>query len=69
MANKFEHAEKRYAGLPEALLSVCEQQGVHYFDSNDVIQSSRVDGIHLDKHEHQVLGAAIASRVARLIVE
>ncbi|MEJ2455159.1 MAG: SGNH/GDSL hydrolase family protein [Candidatus Thiodiazotropha sp.] len=67
MADKFKNAEKRYVGLPQALSNVCTHQGVHYFDSNEVIQSSQVDGIHLDKREHQVLGEAMATRVERLI--
>jgi lysophospholipase L1-like esterase len=63
IANKFNGAELRYIGLPCELELVASEQAVSFFDSNSVIESSQIDGIHLDTPQHEVLGKAIAQAV------
>ncbi len=60
VAAKFEGAELKCVGLAEALKTVAEEQQVYFYDSADVTDASRVDGIHLDEDQHQVLGKALA---------
>jgi lysophospholipase L1-like esterase len=60
IAYKFEGAEKRCVGLAAALGQVAKDLATHFFDAASVTESSPIDGIHLDKNQHQVLGQAIA---------
>lgn len=63
VAYKFEGAESRYGTFPDELAKVCELHDVALFDSNSVIKSSRIDGIHLDAAEHRILGEALADYI------
>ena len=67
IAAKFTGAQAKSAGLAEAYKKVCKQLDCHYFDSNMVITSSSVDGVHLDAKEHATLGKALAEVVAPLL--
>ncbi|MCF6189629.1 MAG: SGNH/GDSL hydrolase family protein [Cocleimonas sp.] len=61
IANKFRGAEKRCKGLAKELEIIAKDNNVHFFDSNTVIQSSTIDGIHLDDDQHNLLGTTVAS--------
>lgn len=63
IAAKFEGAEQRCQGHSEALAAVAEAQSTGFFDANQVITSSRVDGVHLDESAHRTLGEALAKAV------
>lgn len=63
IAAKFEGAEHRCEGHSEALAAVAEAQSTGFFDANQVISSSRVDGVHLDEPAHRILGEALAQVV------
>ena len=67
IAPKFEDAETRCTGLPEAYVRVARDEGCELFDANTVTTSSLVDGIHLDAGQHATLGRALAARVAPLL--
>lgn len=67
IANKFANAEQRGIGLVEELEAVANEHSVLFFDSNKVTSTSKVDGIHLDESQHQVLGKAIAHEVKQKI--
>jgi len=60
MAAKFEGAEGKCLGLAAACRKVCEEAGCHFFDAGSVITTSKVDGVHLDKEQHLVLGNELA---------
>ena len=60
---KLQGAEKRCIGLPEELKTVASELSTMYFDSNTVASASKIDGIHLDKDQHSVLGLTIAKIV------
>lgn len=64
IAPKFEGGERKCVGLSAAYQSVCQEIDCHFFDSNTVISSSKVDGVHLDANQHMVLGKALATVVA-----
>lgn len=63
IAHKFKEVEKRWIGLADNLEKVAKELSVKYFDANAVTESSKIDGIHLDEPQHQVLGEAIAKTV------
>jgi lysophospholipase L1-like esterase len=67
IAAKFEGAELKCHDLASAYRKVCEELDCHFFDAGTVVQSSQVDGIHLDAAEHLILGRALAALVAKLI--
>ena len=66
IAHKFEGAENRSIELASEIEKVVKELSVYYFDSNTVITASKIDGIHLDKPEHTILGNAIAKEVLKL---
>ena len=67
IAPKFMHAETRCIGLPHELKTVAYETSVHFFDANNLLECSKVDGIHLDKDQHFILGKAIAKSVAVIL--
>jgi lysophospholipase L1-like esterase len=60
---KFDGAELRCSGLPEALRQVAADLGCEFFDANSVSKTSTVDGVHLDAAQHLLLGTALAKVV------
>lgn len=66
IADKFNGAEIRSQGLPEYLRQIAEEQSVYFFDAGHVTQTSRIDGIHLDADQHQILGESMAQTVSEL---
>lgn len=66
IAHKFEGAEERCINFTNELLQVSKEQGVYFFDAGSATPASRVDGIHLDKDQHAVLGKALADYVLQL---
>ena len=67
IAAKFEGGDEKCTGLAQAFSQVATELSCDYFDSSTVISSSEVDGIHLDKQEHHVLGNALASKVMAIL--
>jgi lysophospholipase L1-like esterase len=67
IANKFKDAEKRCIGLAKDLETIAENNNTHFFDSNTVITSSVIDGIHLDEGQHLILGKAAAEAALKII--
>lgn len=67
IAAKFQGAEIKSQGLAEVLAQVAKETQCPFFDAGSVVNSSEVDGIHLDEEEHQVLGGALAEAVFPLI--
>ena len=60
IANKFQGAQTRCAGLSIELGKIAQEHSTFFFDSASVTEASTVDGIHLDEHQHYQLGEAIA---------
>ena len=67
VALKFSGAEERSKGLADAYREVAATLGCQFFDAGTATESSRVDGIHLDKDQHVALGQALADMVAKLL--
>jgi lysophospholipase L1-like esterase len=67
MAQKFDGAEKRCAGLAEAYARVASDLGCHFLDAGTVVSVSGVDGVHLDADQHPRLGEALAEAVLRIL--
>jgi len=69
MAPKFEGAGEKSEGLSGALQQVAIEAGCHFFDAGGVTTTSRVDGVHLDEDQHNVMGEALARFVDALLAE
>ena len=56
------------AACPACIRDVAKRPGAAFFDAGDVVESSAVDGIHLDSDAHRVLGVELARAVQALFV-
>lgn len=68
LAPKFAGGAAKCEGLAEAYAQVCTELGCAFFDAGAVVQSSTLDGVHLDAGAHAVLGHALTPVVADLLV-
>jgi lysophospholipase L1-like esterase len=68
IARKFTGAGERSRGLAAAFRETAADLGCPYFDAGGVTETSAVDGIHLDREQHLVLGTALADCVAPLLM-
>jgi lysophospholipase L1-like esterase len=66
IAPKFAGGEKKCRGLADELEAVARELDCAFLDAAMVTSSSTVDGVHLDKEQHHVLGRALADRVLQL---
>ncbi|MCL1125665.1 SGNH/GDSL hydrolase family protein [Shewanella surugensis] len=66
-SSSFLGAETKSQALAENYGWVCEFEECHFFDSNQVIHSSQVDGVHLDKVQNTVLAKALLPEIKKLI--
>lgn len=66
-APKFVETSVRSQGLSEAHKHICELMNCSFFDAGDVISVSMIDGVHVDKDQHIVLGKELAGFVAALL--
>ena len=68
-----EFAEEFEGGLEKSRLFshhfrlVAEERGCPLLDAGEVVVSSELDGIHLDRDEQRKLGMAIAGRIRELL--
>ena len=67
MAAKFAGADVKCKGLAAEYRKTTEELNCHFFDAESVTTTSKIDGIHLDKDQHHVLGVAIGEIVSRLL--
>ncbi len=67
IAPKFAGGERKCPGLATELRAVAADTGCAYFDANEVISVSPVDGVHLDAEAHITLGKALAPIVRPLL--
>lgn len=66
IANKFKGAELRSIGYVDALEKLANEMDVYFMDSNNTVQASKIDGIHLDSDQHGKLGKAVASKIVEI---
>lgn len=67
MADKFAGAGERSAGLSQAYASVAAETGCAFFDAGPVITPSKVDGVHLDADQHEILARHLVEPVRKLL--
>ncbi|MDA0237446.1 MAG: SGNH/GDSL hydrolase family protein [Proteobacteria bacterium] len=67
IAPKFKYGETKIVGLAEEYKKISDELHCHYFDCSSVTTVSKVDGVHLDKDQHHLVGAAISRLVAAIL--
>jgi len=67
IALKFRDAESKCVGAAQQYAAVAKEMDCFFFDAGSVVASSEVDGIHLDKEQHTVLGLAVAETLRELL--
>jgi len=67
MAQKFDGAEQRSAGLAEAYMQMASELGCHFFDAGTVVSVSKLDEVHLDADQVVKLGEAMVEVVQPIL--
>ena len=67
IAPRFQGCETKCVGLSQEYCAVADEMNCFFFDAATVTSSSEVDGIHLDKDQHHILGEAIAEKVREIM--
>lgn len=65
--NTFGGSEAKSKQLAEFFKGVAEVNGVEFVDAGSIVQSSAIDGLHLDADAHEKLGKAMAPIVKGMI--
>ena len=63
IAEKFQGAETKNIGLADAYRKLAADMNCAYLHAGNIVTASQVDGVHLDKDQHLLLGNAIATKV------
>jgi lysophospholipase L1-like esterase len=66
-ANQFDGAQDHSARLGACVEAVTQQHGCEFLDTAGLIETSDLDGIHLEPDAHRTLGLAVAPRLVRMI--
>lgn len=66
-AETFDGAPERAVGMTEAFKRETEALGVHLLNEGEYVESSEVDGIHLELDAHTVLGGVVTERVKQIL--
>ncbi|MDM4016472.1 SGNH/GDSL hydrolase family protein [Roseiconus lacunae] len=69
MAYKFDGAKERCEGLSSAFEQVARGHDCGFFDAGSITTTSKIDGVHLDEDQHEVLGLAIADVAECMIIQ
>lgn len=67
IAPKFVGGDQKCGGIAEHYETVARELSCSFLNAADIISSSKVDGVHLDRDQHHLLGKALALRVLPLI--
>jgi len=59
-AETFTGGKEKSLELATHFQQACRQHGCHFFDTASVVQSSQIDGLHIDADQHCTLGEKIA---------
>ncbi len=66
-AEMFENAVEKSGGFARHYRRVSNEKGCHYLNAGDHVESSPLDGIHLEVDMHTRLGKAVAAKVREIL--
>lgn len=67
LAEMFEGAVEKSGGFARHYRRVSNEMGCHYLNAGDHVESSALDGIHLEVDMHTRLGKAVAAKVREIL--
>ncbi len=67
LSKKFKGSKEKCRNLANELRKVSVEEGCYFFDSNSVITASKLDGVHLDEDQHEILGFAISEIIENIL--
>ena len=65
----FEGAVDKSQALAEAYREICHPLNCHFFAAGSITSISKVDGVHLDEEQHEVLGSSLVPIVEWLMLQ
>ncbi len=66
-AEMFENATEKSKRLSKHYQNIARELGCEFFDTARTWRSSDIDGIHIEKKEHEALGKAVAPIVEKIL--
>ncbi|MGB6123176.1 MAG: SGNH/GDSL hydrolase family protein [Bacteroidota bacterium] len=66
-AEMFENAVEKSGGFARHYRRVANERGCHHLNAGDYVESSTMDGIHLEADMHTRLGKALAAKVREIL--
>ena len=66
-AEMFEDAVEKSGGFARHYRRISNEKGCHYLDAGDHVESSPLDGIHLEVDMHARLGRAVVAKVREIM--
>ena len=66
-AEMFEDAVEKSGDFARHYRRISNEKGCHYLDASDHVESSPLDGIHLEVDMHTRLGKAMAAKVREIM--
>jgi len=68
-AEMFEGGTEKSKRLSEHFRAVAQEHGCEFFDTSKVWRSSDIDGIHMERKEHEALGKEVAQIIKRILTQ
>jgi lysophospholipase L1-like esterase len=66
-AEMFDNAVEKSSGFTKHYRRVANEKGCHYLDAGEYVESSALDGIHLESEMQATLGKAVAAKVRDIL--
>ena len=57
----WKYGREKSLSLANEIISQLQNRKIHFIDSNEFIESSKIDPIHWNKYSHKLLGVAVAN--------
>jgi lysophospholipase L1-like esterase len=67
LAEMFDGARAKSRSFPQQYRRISEKHRCELLDASEVVVSSSLDGIHLEKEEHAKLGEAVAAKAREIL--
>lgn len=67
MADNFGDVQQKCLGLAEKYMDVSRELKTYFYDASQVVCTSEIDGVHLDKTQHRLLGEALAVETTKIL--
>lgn len=62
-----EFAHERSEKLAQAYQEFAEQEGIFFLNADDYAKASKIDGIHMERDEHEKLGRNVAKKIKEIL--